>query len=311
MSGTVIEVGDLTVRYGSVTAVDGISFTVEPGTITALLGPNGAGKTSTVEVLEGFRRPQGGTVRVLGLDPVDDHTALMRRVGVMLQEGGVYTAARPPEVLRLFASYYDDPLDPAELLATVGLTDSARTTWRNLSGGERQRLSLALALVGQPELLFLDEPTAGIDPTGRRLVRQLIASRRDEGVTVLVTTHDLADVEKLADRVVIIDHGVIRADDTPAALMAASDGDRAEIRFRAPPGIDVTALTGVVGTEVVEVSPGEYRAATTPSPETIATVTRWLADHDLALADLRTGRQSLEDVFVRLTEQSADEGGDG
>ncbi len=298
-----IDVRGLTIRYGETTAVDQLSFSVAPGSIVALLGPNGAGKTSTVETLEGFRRPDGGSVRVLGLDPVADHAALTRRIGVMLQQGGVYTGARPPEVLRLFASYYDNPADPDELLERVGLREQARTTWRNLSGGEQQRLSLALALVGRPEIAFLDEPTSGIDPTGRQLIRRIVAGLRDDGVTVLLTTHDLDEAEKLADRVVIIDHGQVLAEGTPVELMRAGQTD--EVRFGAPPAIDTAALGSRLSAAVTEVSPGEYQVAAAPTPATIAAITGWLAEHDLPLADLRAGRQTLEDVFLRLTETAA------
>jgi ABC-2 type transport system ATP-binding protein len=302
-----VEVRDLTIRYGDLTAVDRISFAAPAGTVLALLGPNGAGKTSTVEALEGYRRPAAGQVRVLGLDPVADHDALTRRMGVMLQEGGVYTGARPPEVLRLFAAYHDDPADPAELLARVGLADRARTTWRHLSGGERQRLSLALALVGRPEIVFLDEPTAGIDPAGRQLVRRIIADLRASGVTVVLTTHDLDEAEALADRVVIVDRGRVLADGTPADLRAASGGPAEDLRFGAPAGLDTAAVAVAVGGTVEEVAPGEYRAAVAPTPATVAALTAWLAEHDLPLADLRAGRQRLEDVFLRLTERSAAE----
>jgi ABC-2 type transport system ATP-binding protein len=302
-----IEVRGLTIRYGETTAVDQLSFAAERGTVLALLGPNGAGKTSTVETLEGYRRPSAGTVRVLGLDPIADHHALTSRIGVMLQSGGVYTGAKPPEVLRLFASYYDDPADPDELLDRVGLTDQRRTTWRQLSGGEQQRLSLALALVGRPEVAFLDEPTSGIDPSGRQLIRRIIASLRDDGVTVLLTSHDLDEVEKLADRVVIIDHGQVLAEGTPAELM--SEGQRDEIRFGAPPAIDVAQLSSTIGATVTEPSPGEYVVAAEPTPAMIASLTGWLAAQDHPLADLRAGRQTLEDVFLRLTE-SNDAGGD-
>jgi ABC-2 type transport system ATP-binding protein len=300
-----IEVRDLTIRYGEHVAVDGISFTVERGTVLALLGPNGAGKTSTVETLEGYRRPSAGEVRVLGLDPRTDHSELTRRIGVMLQQGGVYTGIRPPEVLRLFASYYDDPADPDELLERVGLGDRRRSTWRSLSGGEQQRLSLALALVGQPDVAFLDEPTAGIDPTGRQLIRRVVAELRDAGVTVLLTTHDLEEAEKLADRVVIIDHGRILAEGTPAELTRSDQQD--EIRFGAAAGLDVSDLATAVGAPVVEVSPGEYRVDGAPDPARIAALTAWLASRDQALADLRAGRQRLEDVFLRLTETAAAE----
>jgi ABC-2 type transport system ATP-binding protein len=298
-TGAAIEATGLTIRYGDLTAVDRVSFTVAAGSIVALLGPNGAGKTSTVEALEGYRRPDAGTVRVLGLDPRADHAALSRRVGVMLQEGGVYTGARPPEMLRLFAAYHDDPADPAELLRRVGLDGQARTTWRHLSGGERQRLSLALALVGRPAVVFLDEPTAGIDPAGRQLIRRIIAGLRNDGVTVVLTTHDLDEAETLADRVVIIDHGRVLADGTPAGLRRG--GPDEDVRFGAPAGLDTASLGEAVGGPVEELAPGEYRAGVAPTPATVAALTAWLAAHDLPLADLRAGRQRLEDVFLRLT----------
>ncbi|MEZ5145362.1 MAG: ABC transporter ATP-binding protein [Acidimicrobiales bacterium] len=301
-----LEVSDLVVRYGDVTAVDHLSFSVGRGELVALLGPNGAGKTSTIECLEGFRRPWSGEVRVLGLDPLADHAELTRRMGVMLQAGGVYTGIRPAEVVRLFASYYDDPLDPDELLDRVGLRDRARSTWRHLSGGEQQRLSLALALVGRPQIAFLDEPTAGIDPHGRQLIRSVVASLRDDEVTVVLTTHDLDEAERLADRVLIVDHGHLLAAGTPAELMDAGQTD--EVRFGAPPGLDVAALSAELGATVTEPSPGDYHVAAPPAPALVAALTAWLAEHDQPLRDLRAERQTLEDVFLRLT-ASGDGGG--
>lgn len=298
-SDIAIEVDELTIRYGDRVAVDRLSFTATTGTVTALLGPNGAGKTSTVESLEGYRRPSAGRVRVLGLDPIADHSRLVPRLGVMLQDGGVYTGIRPLEALRLFASYYDDPADPDELLDLVGLTSLARSTWRSLSGGERQRLSLALSLVGRPEVAFLDEPTAGVDPNGRLVIRRIIGELRDRGVTVLLTTHDLDEAERLADHVLIIDGGRVLAEGSPADLMRGAD---AEIHFGAPPALDVAALGAALGAVVTERSPGEYHVALASTPGNVAALTAWLADHDLPLADLRAGRQRLEDVFVRLTE---------
>jgi ABC-2 type transport system ATP-binding protein len=294
-----VSVSGLVVRHGAVTAVDGVSFTAEAGEVCALLGPNGAGKTSTLEVLEGDRGPDAGEVRVLGLDPRRDHAALTPRIGVMLQQGGVYVGIRPLEVLRLFAAYYDDPADPEALLDRVGLRPVADRTWRQLSGGEQQRLSLALALVGRPEVAFLDEPTAGVDVGGRQLVRQVIRELRASGVAVLLTTHELAEAERLADRVVIVDRGRVVASGTPAELAAGGPGD--EIRFGAPAGIDVPDLSRALGAVVTEVAPGEYVAATPPTPPAVAALTGWLAAHDLPLADLRAGRQRLEDVFLRLT----------
>ena len=294
-----IEVDDLRIRYGDHLAVAGLSFRAERGRITALLGPNGAGKTSTVETLEGYRTPTSGRVRVLGLDPVRDHARLVTRIGVMLQSGGVYTGIRTLEMLQLCASYYDDPADPVELLDLVGLTDRRRSTWRSLSGGEQQRLSLALALIGRPEVAFLDEPTSGIDPAGRQLIRRVVADLRADGVTVLLTTHDLDEAEKLADQVVIIDHGRLLADATPAELMRSTDTD--EVRFAAPRSMDIAALADRLQAAVDEISPGEYRVAAAGSPALIAALTQWLAEQDLPLGDLRVGRQTLEDVFLRLT----------
>ena len=294
---------DLTIRYGDRTAVDGISFEAGSGQITALLGPNGAGKTSTVETLEGYRRPSSGSVRVLGLDPVDDHRALVARIGVMLQSGGVATGMRPTEALRLFASYYEDPIDPDEMLDLVGLSDHRSSTWRSMSGGEQQRLSLALALIGRPEVAFLDEPTAGIDPSGRQVIRRIITDLRDRGVAVLLTTHDLDEAEKIADHVVIIDRGSVIADGSPVDLMRATQGE--DVRFGAPAGLDIVALSARIGAAVTEPSPGEYVVTTPATPAVVAEITAWLAENDLPLADLRAGRRRLEDVFLRLTTESA------
>jgi ABC-2 type transport system ATP-binding protein len=279
--------------------VDGISFTVDPGQVLALLGPNGAGKTTTVETLEGLLRPDAGSVRVLGLDPHADHERLMPHLGAMPQDGGVYPGARPIEMLRLVASFHAAPDDPAELLDRVGLSHRARATWRTLSGGEQQRLSLALALVGRPEVVLLDEPTAGIDPTGRQLVRQLVADLKTAGAAVIVTTHDLEEAEKIADLVVIVDRGRVVANGTPVELMRSAG--TAEIRFGAPPGLDTAALGKTLMAGVDEIAPGEYLVGLEPTPSNINALTAWLAANDLPLADLRAGRQSLEDVFLRMT----------
>ena len=296
-----LAVDDLVVRYGPAAAVDGISFGVEPGTVLALLGPNGAGKTTTVETLEGYRRPSGGTVRVLGLDPVADRRAVVTRIGVMLQRGGVYPTMPAGAVLRLFAGYYPDPVPPDELLDRLDLRAVAGTPWRRLSGGEQQRLSLALALVGRPEVAFLDEPSAGMDPAARRVLWEEIRSLRDAGVTVLLTTHHLEEAERLADRVVILDAGRVVAEGSPDELMRSGAGG--EIRFGAPPGVDVTALAAAVGGPVAEERPGEYVVSLPASPANLARLTTWLAEQDVAVADIRAGRQRLEDVFLRLTAQ--------
>jgi ABC-2 type transport system ATP-binding protein len=297
-----VEVHDLVVRYGELTAVDGLSLAAWPDEVLALLGPNGAGKTSTVETLEGYRRPAAGTVRVLGLDPIAGHRELVRVIGVMPQGTGLMPGMRATEAVGLFAAYYDDPTDPDELLERVGLATRARSTWRQLSGGEQQRLSLALALVGRPRVAFLDEPTAGVDVAGRMLVREVVDDLRADSVCVLLTTHELEEAERMADRVAIIDRGRLLALGTPAELVAAQASD--QLRFSAPPGLDTAGLGAVLGGEVTETEPGSYVAALQPEPRAIAALTAWLAEQDLPLGDLRA-RDRLEDVFVRLTEESS------
>jgi ABC-2 type transport system ATP-binding protein len=294
-----VEVEDLVVRYGTLTAVDGISFTARAGEVLTVLGPNGAGKTSTVETLEGYRRPSGGRVRVCGLDPFADHRRLVPRIGVMLQAGGVPSQLRVAEAVRLQASYYDNPLDPDELVARVGLDHRARSAWRVLSGGEQQRLSLALALVGRPDVAFLDEPTAGIDPAGRQVVRDLVTGLATSGACVVVTTHDLADAERLADRVLIVAAGRVVAAGTPADL-TAGPGDA--FTFDAATGLDTAGLGTSLGATVEATGPGRYRVSGAPTPTRVSALTTWLAEHNESLGALHTGRRSLEDVYLELTD---------
>lgn len=294
----VVVVEDLVVRHGTLTAVDGVSFTAEAGEVLALLGPNGAGKTSTVEVLEGYGRAAGGRVRVLGNDPTTEQHRIVGRIGVMLQDGGVYPGIHPPEMLRLLAAMYDDPRDPDELLERVALGATRRTTWRQLSGGEQQRLSLAMALIGRPEVVFLDEPTSGVDVRGRQVIRDIVRELAGEGVAVVLCTHELDEAEKVSDRVVIIDHGQVVGAGTLDELRSGSPG---EVRFSAIPEIDVERLGEHLGATVVEESLGEYRITGTDDPQLAARLTGWLANHDIALGDLRAGRHRLEDVFLALT----------
>ena len=308
---------DLVVRYGDVVAVDGLSFAAHRGEVLALVGPNGAGKTSTVEAIEGYRVIAGGSARVLGLDPTRDRAELSRRIGVMLQKGGIYPMLGPARILHLFADYYPDPEDPEELLDRVGLHRCRRTPWRRLSGGEQQRLSLALALIGRPEVLFLDEPTAGVDPEGRIVVRDVIGAQRDQGRCVLLTTHELGEAERLADRVAIVGAGVLLAEGTPADLTSGT-GDGA-IRFSTVTGIDVdtlgdglaAALARGPGSRVTvtEEHPGSYRVdppVGSSVPRVVAALTNWLAERDLSVTDLRTGR-SLEEAYLAITGSHGDE----
>jgi ABC-2 type transport system ATP-binding protein len=294
-----VQVTDLSVRYGrsgDIVAVDGIDLSAESGEVLVILGPNGAGKTSTIESLEGYRRPSGGSMRVLELDPVADHKALAPRVGVMLQRGGIYPMLGPRAVLRLFAQYYRDPLDCESLLNLVSLQSVASTPWRHLSGGEQQRLSLALALIGRPEVVFLDEPTAGMDPEGRLAIRAVISDLRAQGVCVLVATHELAEAERIADRIVILSSGRIALEGTVHDLTTSSPSGA--MTFGAPAGLDTWSLGSALGpgTVVTETRPGRYRVDGASGPIATAALANWLAERQVALTDLASGR-SLEDIY--------------
>jgi ABC-2 type transport system ATP-binding protein len=288
-------------RFGSTTAVDGLDLDVQRAEVLALLGPNGAGKTTTIEMCEGFTRPDSGTIEVLGLDPIADNAQLRERIGVMLQGGGGYPAARAREMLDLVAAYSANPLDPAWLMDTLGLTESARTTYRRLSGGQQQRLALACAVVGRPELVFLDEPTAGMDAHARIVVWELIDGLRRDGVTVVLTTHQLTEAEQLADRLVIIDHGAAVAAGTPAELMGR--GAENQLRFSAPPKLDLSLLVSALPEDyrTVETTPGEYLVEGHIDPQVLATVTAWCARLDVLATDMRVEQRSLENVFLDLT----------
>lgn len=292
-----IEISGLVKRYGSTTAVDGLTLTARRGEVTALLGPNGAGKTSTIEICEGFRSCDGGTVRVLGLDPSDP--ALKPRIGVMPQDGGVPGTARADEFLQLMASFHADPLDPLALIERLGLAKHAKTPYRRLSGGQQQRISLAAALVGRPELVFLDEPTAGLDPQARHATWELVGELREAGVSVLLTTHHMDEAEQLADQVVIIDQGHVVADGTPGELTGAER----QLRFRARPGLGLDELLAALpaGSAAKESPAGHYLIEGDVRPELLATVTAWCAAHGVMAEDLRIERRTLEDVFLELT----------
>ena len=306
-----VVVDRLTKAYDGQPAVDGLSFTVERGEVFGLLGPNGAGKTTTVETLEGYRKPDDGTVRVLDLDPVGDRRRLVPRIGVMLQEGGLYPGIRPLEALRLFAAYYEHHESPDALLDLVGLRPMAGKLVRRLSGGQKQRLSLALALIGRPEVVFLDEPTAGMDPHARLTTWEVITGLKERGATVILTTHAMDEAERLCDRVAIIDGGGLVALGTPGDLTRSAGGG--EMLFTAAPGLDTAALAGALllaPAAVVETKPGEYVVHAESSPELVAALTAWLRDQGVALGDLRAGRRSLEEVFLQVTSEPSAAGGE-
>ena len=298
----VVRLRGVSKQYGSTTAVSNFDLDVHAAEVLALLGPNGAGKTTTVEMCEGFVRPDAGTIEVLGLNPITDNARLRARIGVMLQGGGGYPAARAGEMLNLVAAYAADPLDPQWLLDTLGLTDAARTTYRRLSGGQQQRLALACALVGRPELVFLDEPTAGMDAHARLLVWELIDALRRDGVTVVLTTHQLKEAEETRRPA---GHHRPRRDG------GRGHTDRADARRRQRPvAVHRAAAAGPVPagrraarrtTQATEVTPGEYLVEGPVDPQVLATVTAWCAQIDVLATDMRVEQRSLEDVFLDLT----------
>jgi ABC-2 type transport system ATP-binding protein len=296
-----LQIDGLAKSYGATAALTGLSLRAERGQVTAILGPNGAGKTTTVEICEGYRRPDAGTVRVLGLDPVADARALRPRIGVMLQAGGIPTGARAGEYLRVLARFYAHPIEPALLLRLLGLEGAARTTFKRLSGGQQQRLSLAAAVIGRPELVFLDEPTAGLDPQARHATWDLICGLRTAGAGVILTTHHMDEAERLADHVVIMDHGAQVAAGSPAELT----GTAGQLRFRAEPGLDTDDLLAALPpASLVKESPaGHYVVEVTDhvDPQLVAAVTAWCAERGALPQSLRIESRTLEDVFLELT----------
>jgi ABC-2 type transport system ATP-binding protein len=297
-----VAITGLVKRYGGKTAVNGLDLTVARGSVTAVLGPNGAGKTTTIETCEGYRRADAGTVRVLGLDPaVPAEAARLRpRIGVMLQSGGVYPGARALEMLRHTAKLHAHPLDVDALAARLGLDSCGRTTYRRLSGGQQQRLALAMAVVGRPELVFLDEPTAGLDPHARRATWDLVRDLRADGVTVVLTTHHMDEAEQLADQVAIVDGGRVIAGGSPEELCRSDAGT---VRFRARSGLDLGSLLKALpdGTSAVESVSGSYLVEGTVDPQLLATLTSWCAQSGIMPEELAVGRRTLEDVFLDLT----------
>lgn len=296
----VVEVEDLVKRYGPLAAVDGVSFSVEEDEVFGVLGPNGAGKTTTVEMIEGLRRPDQGLVRVLGIDAVGERERIKEVIGVQLQTTSLYDRIRVGEVVDLFGGYYPRAIPTATLLEEVSLMDKSRSYVSDLSGGQKQRLALALALVNDPRVVFLDEPTTGLDPQARRNVWSTITSLRERGKTIILTTHYMEEAEELCRRVAIMDHGKVIALDTPDALIAAAGLDSR---------IDIGGVSEALRSELnqigsdVRVSEDGDRILlyTKKASQVLKEITRIAVERDIDLGSISVQRATLEDVFLALT----------
>jgi ABC-2 type transport system ATP-binding protein len=299
-----VVVRDLFMRYADTVAVDGLSLEVARRSITAVLGPNGAGKTTTLETCEGYRRPQRGAVRVLGMDPQTQRRELLPRIGVMLQSGGAWSGVRAEEMLRHVASLHAHPLDVDMLSERLGLGSCGRTPYRRLSGGQQQRLALAMAVVGRPELVFVDEPTAGMDPQARRATWELLEELRADGVTIVLTTHYMDEAERLADTIHVIDHGRLIASGTPFELTRGSGHStiRLVVTEPFPPGAP-ESLQAALGprTEVHAVNEQSLLISGPADATTLSTVSTWCEKHGVLPESLSLGQRTLEDVFLQLT----------
>jgi ABC-2 type transport system ATP-binding protein len=303
-NGAAVVVEDLRVAYGDKVAVDGLSLEVARGSVTAVLGPNGAGKTTTLETCEGYRRPGRGHVRVLGLDPQRDRRALLPRIGVMLQAGGAWSGVHAVEMLRHLARLHTHPLDVGLLVDRLGLESCGRTPYRRLSGGQQQRLGLAMAIVGRPELVFVDEPTAGMDPQARRTTWELLEELRGDGVTVVLTTHNMEEAERLADQVHVIDHGRLVASGSPFQLTRGTGHStiRLVLTEPFPPGAPESLRTALgPDTDVRPVNEQSLLITGPADASTLATVSTWCARHGVLPESMSLGQRTLEDVFLQIT----------
>ncbi len=294
-----IAVHNLVKTYGPIRAVDNLSFTVQGGEVFAILGPNGSGKTTTLEMIEGYRVPDSGAMTVLRLDPRKNARELRSRWGVMLQQDGLHPGLTARETLRLYAGFFADPVPVQSMLDTVGLAPVAGVRCRRLSGGQKRRLALAVALIGRPELVFLDEPTTGMDPQARLATWEIIRGLKADGVTVVLTTHLMDEAERLADRIAILNHGRLVALDTPAALTRR--GTSGTMRLLAEPGLNLAALPSVRSAS--EAEPGVYLLESDDPAALAVEVTAWLRDQGVTLRELRIGHSTLEETFLSLTDE--------
>jgi ABC-2 type transport system ATP-binding protein len=302
-SSPAVAVNGLVMRYGEKVAVDDLDLVVERHTITAVLGPNGAGKTTTLETCEGYRKPQQGSVSVLGLDPQRQRRELLPRIGVMLQDGGAWSGVRAMEMLRHISRLHADPLDVDELGERLGLGDCGRTPYRRLSGGQQQRLKLAMTIVGRPELVFVDEPTAGMDPAGRRTTWELLEQLRTDGVTVVLTTHHMDEAERLADQIHIIDRGRMIASGTPLELTRGGTSTiRLVVTKPFPDGAPESLATALSHRlEVTTISAVSLLITGPADSTTLATVSAWCEQQGVLPESLNLGQRTLEDTFLELT----------
>jgi ABC-2 type transport system ATP-binding protein len=298
-----IEVDALVKRFDELTAVDGISFSVAPGTCVGLLGPNGAGKTTTVEILEGLQNPTSGSVRVLGKRWDEDGEALRARIGIALQETRFYEKLSVRETVTLFRSFYPGGLDVDAAVARVALEEKQDARVGKLSGGQRQRLALAVALVGDPELLFLDEPTTGLDPVSRRGLWEVIEQLKARGRTVVLTTHYMEEAERLCEDVIIVDHGRVVARGSPAELVAAHGGDQI-IEFEARLALPESVCRALPGCSSVRVREGTVRLSVRELAEAVPALLRAAESARATLVRLSTHASTLDDVFLNLTGRS-------
>ncbi len=303
-SDPAVVVEDLRMRYGDKQAVDGLSLSVERGSITAVLGPNGAGKTTTLETCEGYRRPQQGRVRVLGLDPQAQRRDLLPRIGVMLQHGGAWSGVRAVEMLRHVARLHAHPLSVPMLVERLGLESCGRTAYRRLSGGQQQRLALAMAVVGRPELVFVDEPTAGMDPQARHTTWELLDELRRDGVTIVLTTHYMDEAEQLADQVHVIDRGRLIASGSPFDLTRGSGTSTIRLVVTEPfPPTAPASLQASLGPSTVVQAVNEHSLLITGPADasTLAKVSAWCDEQGVLPESLTLGQRTLEDVFLEIT----------
>ena len=294
----VIEVHNLQKSYGQVVAIDGVSFSVQQGEIFSIVGPNGAGKTTIIETIIGLREADGGQISVLGLDPQRDARDLGNRIGTQLQQAALPNRMKVWEALDLYASFYERTIPWEPLLEQWGLGDKRNAQFANLSGGQKQRLFICLALLNDPEIVFLDELTTGLDPQSRRATWELVTAIRDQGKTVIVISHYMDEVEELADRVAIIDHGQLIALDTPTSLINDLYGET-RVHFTASNGFEPNQLSAVEG--VTSISQDNNHITVSGHGPLLARVAAALAQHYVAPADLRVDHSSLEDVFLALT----------